>query len=168
MKRIVATILVGVLVIGFRFPVQASVSDQHINQSGFQPLVCMEQLPKSLLEFTLLTSMGDAVIYKTPFEELESLSRIVEAVEMMISPYKVMQDQLQTERDALHTDANTALNRENSSEGNKYSHEFDRDRDCSTIIWSVMLIYATWRLHGRHTAKKDLHDPECCKQQKDE
>lgn len=168
MRRIVTTIVVGILVIGFRFPVHASVSDQLNRQSSFQPLVCMEHLPKSLLEFTLLTSLGDVAIYTSLVDELDSLSRIVEAVEKIVSPNAVMQYEIQPEQDRTNPIVDAASNETNTIVADKHFQEVESDRDCSTLIWSAMLIYATWRLHGRRHNAQKVHDADACNKKTDE
>lgn len=169
MRRIVTAIVVGILVIGFRFPVHASVSDQLNHQSSFQPLVCMEQLPKSLVEFMLLTSMGDVAIFTSLVDELEALSQIVGAVEKIVSPYAVVHSEIQLEQDHPNQVANAASNDTNTVVADKHFQGVDSERDCSTLIWSAMLIYATWRLHGRrHDAQKGLHDADACNKKTEE
>lgn len=79
MKKVVATVVAGILLLNLQFPVQASSVSKHVDQIlTLQPGVSMEELQKEVADLSMTTGMNEDEIYEKMLAEMEYQNQLAE------------------------------------------------------------------------------------------
>lgn len=86
MKKIVALVATGILVISIQFPVQAATVSKHVDKIlTLQPGVTLDELQKEVRELSLSTGMKEDEIYAKMYAEMENQNRLAAEEEKQLA-----------------------------------------------------------------------------------